>query len=91
MRCYKPGAQICSDAELFNGFGDRWIGWIKLILTVGKFLIMVNREYDNIIISKKGSRQDDYLSPLLFVLAADTFTETLEREEKWYFNRFISL
>lgn len=61
-----------------RGFGDKWLGWIKLALIGGKCQILVNGVCGNIINSKRALRHDDSLSLLLFILVADSFTKILD-------------
>lgn len=35
-----------------RGFGNRWIGWMKLILFEGKSQIVVNGNVSNLLVSK---------------------------------------
>lgn len=58
---------------LFNllearGFGRRWVGWIKSLLCFSKTTIIINGSQSDYVRYRRGLKQGDPLSPLLFVL-----------------------
>ena len=53
------------------GFPDLWVQWIKMILNSGSSSIILNGVPGRQFKCKRGVRQGDSLSPLLFVLAAE--------------------
>lgn len=65
-----------------KGFGDRWVRWIQSILETGTSLVLLNGVRGKTIHSKRGVRQGDPLSPLIFVLAADLLQSIINKAKQ---------
>lgn len=63
----------------FKGFSNRWIKWVDTILKSGNSLVLLNGIPDKPFSYKRGVRQGDPLSPLLFVLATDLLHTIINR------------
>lgn len=54
-----------------RGFPSKWIRWIELLLTTGKSRVVINGEPSPYFQHKRGLRQGDPLSPMLFLIVVD--------------------
>jgi hypothetical protein len=63
-----------------KGFDDLWMKWMENIFTSGTSSILLNGVPGKTFHCRRGVRQGDPLSPLLFVLAADLLQSLLNKD-----------
>jgi hypothetical protein len=64
-----------------KGFCGKWCHWIEKIVTGGSVSVKVNDDVGHFFQTKKGLRQGDPLSPVLFNLVADMLAVLIERSK----------
>jgi len=65
-----------------KGFSPKWISWAKSFISGGSVAINVNDDVGHFFQTKKGLRQGDPLSPLLFNIVADMLAILINRAKE---------
>jgi retron-type reverse transcriptase len=71
--------QVILEVLKYKGFSNKWVSWIQNLLSTGSSSILLNGIPEKPFNCKRGVRQSDPLSPLLFVLAADLLQTVVNR------------
>jgi len=64
------------------GFHEQWVKFIMNCVTTVTYQIKVNGELTDVIVTERGLRQGDPLSPYLFLLCAEAFSCLLQAAEE---------
>jgi len=62
-----------------KGFSPKWISWVQAFISGGRVAININDEVGPYFQTKKGLRQGDPLSPILFNIIADMLAIIIKR------------
>jgi hypothetical protein len=65
-----------------KGFDPKWCEWIKDFVEKGSVCIRVNNDICHYFQTKKGLRQEDPLSPILFNIIADMLVVLFARDKE---------
>ena len=61
------------------GFGTKWIRWIKRCIITTSFSVLINGSLEGFFNSTRGLRKGDPLSPYLFVIGMEVFSNLTDK------------
>src|SRR6266540_5996609 len=65
-----------------KGFSPKWISWVKSFISGGSVAVNVNNDIGHFFQKKKGLRQGDPISPLLFNIVVDMLAMLIQRAKE---------
>lgn len=65
-----------------KGFPDKWINWIRACISSATYSVLINGKPRGYIQASRYIRQDDPLSPFLFVIAMDYLSRLIEKAQQ---------
>ena len=79
--CDKINWEFFLEMLSMKGFPDKFIEWVRKIVSSGNIAVMVNGQIGQYFKTKKGLRQGDPLSPILFDIAVDVLQVLIKRAQ----------
>jgi hypothetical protein len=64
-----------------RNFTSKWCGWIRQVVMGGIVSVKINNQYGPYFVSKKGVRQGDPMSPILFNMAAYCLSRMMRKAQ----------
>lgn len=64
-----------------KGFGSRWRSWIAMLFRTASSRVLINGEPGRPIMHRRGVRQGDPISPMIFILAMDVLSSIFRKAE----------
>jgi hypothetical protein len=78
----KVNWDFLQQALCMNGFDPKWCQWVQNFVSRGSVGVRVNNDVDHYFQTKKGLRQGDPLSPILFNIIADMLAIIINRAKE---------
>jgi hypothetical protein len=73
------------------GFPSSWISWISTLLSMASTKVLLNGVPGDRICHARGVRQDNSLSPMLFLLVMEVLTTLISRTNTWSLFKSLGL
>lgn len=64
------------------GFAEEWIKWIMMCVSSVNYTILVNNEPVGLVASSRGLRQEDPLSPYIYILCAEGLSALIKNAKR---------
>lgn len=68
-----------SETMKHMGFDEKWVSWIMTCVSAVRYSVLVNGTPEGLISPSRGLRQDDPLSPYLFILCAEVLSHLMNQ------------
>lgn len=73
------------------GFWSKWRKWMKSCITTAFFAVLINGDPSKIFTASRGLRQEDPLSPIIFIIVMESFNGLLVKANEHLLLRGVSI